>query len=348
MDRTLKKIIYAGICIIILFAIDTYVMVNVMQIQQLNDSKNASCGNYYDEAVASEIEAVIGETKGGSQLTTKAAVTPQSAAHTTKTFSWILILAVLDTPIILFFVLLYLATTPNEDGSKRKGLPAIIVGIVFCLLFAVFMGWVVFSALRLARQEAEREPIRVHAPVIYLYSESDEPVNISLDLNGEFTYTYPEYINGDGWTVTASPDGTLTDESGTTYEYIIWEADMYLEPDLFHGFCVNGSDTKAFLESSLKELGLNEKEISDFISYWLPKMENNPFNVISFQTTAFNDAAIYNVAPSPDVIVRVNMLWYASEEFVEIDEQDLADINCSVDKRYGLTFVEWGGEMIGE
>ena len=43
-------------------------------------------------------------------------------------------------------------------------------------------------------------------PVIYLYPEEETEVTVKLDYNGTLTSTYPAY--GDGWTVTAQPDGT--------------------------------------------------------------------------------------------------------------------------------------------
>ena len=46
-------------------------------------------------------------------------------------------------------------------------------------------------------------------PVIYLYPEEETTVSVQLDYTGQLTTTYPAY--GDGWTVTAHPDGTLTD-----------------------------------------------------------------------------------------------------------------------------------------
>ena len=344
MDRRLKKIIYAVICIIILVAVDLYVALSASFIQAEYDRNTnvGYCSEDYDLDVVSEIEAVTGDNTSP----TKGAARNRGSMPTTA--GWALLIILTDIPIIVFFVCLYNATTRKEDGTKRKGIPLLIVLMVLCVGFAGFMSYGIVQYIKMAQKAAQDAAIRVHAPIIYLYSETEEPVNITLDLNGSFTYTYPEYVENKGWTVTPSSDGTLTDEAGMTYEYIIWEADMFFEPDLSKGFCVKGSETEAFLNTALRQLGLNDKEIADFIEYWLPKMEGNPYNVISFQTDTFNDVAVYDVAPSPDVVVRVNMLWYASDEFVDIAEQSLDGINCSVHERYGLTFVEWGGERLDE
>ncbi|MBE6787718.1 MAG: hypothetical protein E7537_05165, partial [Ruminococcaceae bacterium] len=54
-----------------------------------------------------------------------------------------------------------------------------------------------------------------------------------------------------GWTVTASPDGTLTDAKGQTYNYLYWEGETYAQYDLSKGFCVIvACDTSFHLVSS--------------------------------------------------------------------------------------------------
>lgn len=74
-------------------------------------------------------------------------------------------------------------------------------------------------------------------PVIYLYPEAETEVAVTLDYDGELTCTYPAYE--DGWTVTAFPDGTLTDGE-TAYNYLYWEGVTDAAYDLSEGFCVPG------------------------------------------------------------------------------------------------------------
>lgn len=184
-----------------------------------------------------------------------------------------------------------------------------------------------------------------HAPVIYLYGDDGMEVNVSLDLNGHLTCTYPEYKTGEGWTVAISPDGTLTDSEGKEYDFLFWEGEVDFDADMSQGFCVSGDQTEDLLRECAADLGLNDNETDAFVGYWLPFMENNPYNVITFQTTAFDEAAQMNISPEPDQVVRVNMLWYASDEFVQIEPQELTGINIPVEERHGFTVVEWGGEQ---
>lgn len=186
----------------------------------------------------------------------------------------------------------------------------------------------------------KREEAAAAKPVIYLYPEEEATVTVKLDLRGDFTCVYPAY--GEGWTVTAAPDGTLTDEKGQTYNYLYWEGDLETEYDLSRGFCVPGGETAAFLEQALSGLGLTRREANECIVYWLPQMEQNPYNLISFQADTYTSAAKLIVAPEPDTLIRVFMAWQASAEAVELPPQDL-----TAPAREGFTVVEWGGAQMG-
>ena len=111
-------------------------------------------------------------------------------------------------------------------------------------------------------------------PVLYLYPEKETAVTVTLDYAGELTCTYPAYNNG--WTITAQPDGTLTDSAGQTYNYLYWEGLDHTEYDFSQGFCLAGRDTAAFLENALSQLGLTRREANEFIVYWLPQMRRIP------------------------------------------------------------------------
>lgn len=180
---------------------------------------------------------------------------------------------------------------------------------------------------------------KAYKPVIYLYPEEETEVSVKLDLNGRLTCTYPEYK--DGWKVTAVPDGTLTDVNGQIYNYLYWEGETNTNYDLSKGFCVKGKDTAKFLEDALRRLGLNRKEANEFIVYWLPLMQDNPYNIISFQTDIYTDAAKLNINPSPDTLIRVFMTWQSADKYVNLPEQQL-----SAPERNGFTVVEWGGTEI--
>ncbi len=195
------------------------------------------------------------------------------------------------------------------------------------------------DVLTVEASDWEPEPGVAYKPVIYLYPEKETKVSVNLDLNGGLTCTYPAYK--DGWNVTAYPDGTLLDEKGQSYNYLYWEGETYAQYDLSKGFCVKGKDTAAFLEDTLTRLGLNRKEANEFIVYWLPIMQENSYNIISFQTDSYTDAAKLKINPAPDTLIRVFMAWQATEAYVDLEEQQL-----TAPERTGFTVVEWGGTEI--
>lgn len=194
------------------------------------------------------------------------------------------------------------------------------------------------AVLLLAAGCQQREEQLSAKPVIYLYPQQETEVTVNLELDGALTASYPDY--GEGWQVVARPDGTLTDpNTGREYYCLFWEGTSRAKYDLSSGFVVPGEDTAEFLEQTLERLGLNQREADEFIIYWLPRMEPNPYNLITFQTRAYTDAATLEVDPQPDTVIRVFMAWKPLEEPVEVEEQVLEP----APERKGFTLVEWGG-----
>ena len=203
---------------------------------------------------------------------------------------------------------------------------------IFALLLALFL----FATLTACWPI---KPSYTEKPVIYLYPEARTDVTVRLDYVGDLTCTYPAC---DGtWRVAAAPDGTLTDDAGQTYRYRYWEGMDDIQYDFSEGFCIPGDETAAFLEDALDRLGLTRAEANEFIIYWLPQMEGNAYNLISFQSDAYTDAAKLTVTPEPDTLLRVFMAWKPLTKPMELAPQTLAAPN-----RTGFTAVEWGGAMI--
>lgn len=178
-------------------------------------------------------------------------------------------------------------------------------------------------------------------PVIYLYPEEDgTEVEVSLTYDGNLNELIPEFSSENTWEVVADKDGTIT-YNDNTYDYLFWEGDPYYKYDFFSGFCVKGSDTEAFLDDKLHEMGLNDSETAEFIEFWLPCMEDNEYNVISFQGNTYNKGAKLDITPKPDNLIRVFMAWYPSERYIKINPQYLEEGH-----RDGFTVVEWGGNKV--
>ena len=179
-------------------------------------------------------------------------------------------------------------------------------------------------------------------PVIYLYPEKVKDVHVELELTeSELNTTYPKYDNG--WDVTAYPDGMLLNKAdGSHHKYLFWDAvNCRTRFDFSKGFCVAGSDTESFLKEKLTYIGLNEQEMNEFIVYWLPLMEHNAYNLISFQGDAYTNSAKLKITPTPDSECRVFMAYVPLENAVAIEPQQLETF-----ERNGFTVVEWGGAEV--
>jgi len=126
---------------------------------------------------------------------------------------------------------------------------------------------------------------------------------------------------------------------GKEYSYLFWEGGDYgADYDLSRGFVVKGTDTKQFLQNILAKIGLTPKEYNEFIVYWYPRMKDNPYNIIHFAGAEYNSRAKLIIAPQPDSILRVFMVFKPSQTKIDIMPQTFAPFI-----RKGFTVVEWGG-----
>lgn len=183
-------------------------------------------------------------------------------------------------------------------------------------------------------------------PVIYLYPEKQMDVSVYVAPNGGFTHTIPEY--GDGWHVTAFPDGTIIDKATSeTYPYLYWAGWGLDTPAITKGWVVARDDTSQFLSDKLTKLGLNAKEIADFNEYWVAKLaeDNAPYHKIMFlDQEEFNLMAPLRVVGEkrPDHIIRVVMYAQATARKEALPVQVLPE----TPSREGFTVVEWGGSLL--
>jgi hypothetical protein len=215
---------------------------------------------------------------------------------------------------------------------KKKTAILLLVVSFFVLLYFLLFG--LPEIIKLNR------PVAIDKPVIYLYPEVQTDVDVKLDYNGELICTYPEY--DDGWSVTAMPDGTLIDKkNGKEYSYLFWEGNSKPDYDFSRGYVVKGEDTAKFLQETLSKMGLTPKEYNEFIVYWLPKMQNNKYNFITFQNEAYTDSAKLTVTPEPDSVLRIFMTFEAIDKPFDIEPPDIVPF-----ERKGFCLIEWGGTEI--
>jgi hypothetical protein len=176
-------------------------------------------------------------------------------------------------------------------------------------------------------------------PVIYLYPTEETQVTVSLNVDPtSFVTVYPAFDKGTTWNVTASPSGQLVHGS-RTYNSLFWEARQNsFSANFESGFVVENENLVKFLEEKLGQLGLNNQEAGDFITYWLPVLQKNKLTQLSFQFEEYTSAIPLEITPKPDTVLRVFMAFKKAKANTKLQLQKLPTV-----ERKGFTVVEWGG-----
>ena len=220
------------------------------------------------------------------------------------------------------------------------------------ILSCVVVAGLAFATAFLLTYDRERRV--TEKPVLYVYSPQEQLVTVSVDVDGAIDTAYPapdalettDWGTRASWTVTASPDGTLTDQGGRTYPSLFWDGEMTLEAPQ-QGFIVARADAVPFLEEKLALLGLTDKEAADFITFWAPQIRANEYTFVSFDASSYASQATYSFtdeagAPvEPDTFIRVFMTIRAADANEEVTPQ----VFGPTPTRSGFTAVEWGGTV---
>ena len=181
----------------------------------------------------------------------------------------------------------------------------------------------------------------MNKPVIYLYPT--EPIDISVRLSikdSKFSALYPRFNGKNTWNVHAKPNGEISIKD-KKYPYLFWESHSYVNQETNEGFVVKDEDAEKFLEEKLEILGLNEKEKTDFITYWLPVLLRNKLSICTFQTEKFFKNFELDITPKPDSLIRIFLTIKKIDAPINIKEQKLKSV-----ERKGFTVIEWGGSNI--
>ncbi len=179
-------------------------------------------------------------------------------------------------------------------------------------------------------------------PAIYLYPEEDTYITVKLDIDGEITTTIPSY--NDGWRVFATKEGIITNEDdGERYDYLFWEADpnVVVLPDT--GWVVAQGDLEKWFDEYLAKFGLNKKEKTQFMEYWLAQLRGEGYYEIKLLSRAFLDEhAGLIITPQPDTLIRIIFHFRLLDEPMDESELLAAPV-IATPKREGFVVVEWGG-----
>jgi hypothetical protein len=186
--------------------------------------------------------------------------------------------------------------------------------------------------------------IVVKKPVIYCYSEENLSLEVRLFPKGDFLFTYPK-IEEHTWKFQLENNQIVLD-NGKKFPYLFWESlnstvQYFTENKRVEGSVLKNTELVDFFEKSLAEMGLNENETTDFITFWVPQMMDSPYLFIQFlEDEKYASIAEIKISPEPENLKRIFMLFSKIEVPLDIE---IYDQRFKKMKRNGLTIIEWGG-----
>ncbi|PIV50712.1 hypothetical protein COZ73_02890 [Candidatus Falkowbacteria bacterium CG_4_8_14_3_um_filter_36_11] len=177
-------------------------------------------------------------------------------------------------------------------------------------------------------------------PVIYLYPKETIKIAVKVEPKGGLNYSTPNYKNG--WFVQADSEGNIIElSSGENYPYLFWEGRGAIYEQPKNGFVVQRENVHDFLVEKLAKLGLNQKEINDFLEFWESKMKDSPFYFVTFLgNREMNQIAPLIIEPKPDTVIRILMDFTPLNSPIDVKEYEII-----TPQRNGFTVVEWGGVL---
>lgn len=177
-------------------------------------------------------------------------------------------------------------------------------------------------------------------PVIYLYPTQTSKISVNVKPTGGISVSIPPINNG--WNVVATPDGLITNLSDRKqYPYLFWEgfASDFTTPK--EGFVVAKNQVSSFFDQTLRYQGMNEKEITDFKEFWVPKLTTKPYYFITYiDQDSIDRYAPLTVSPKPDTSIRIFFDYRGLDHRQEVTPQRL-----KAGVRNGFTLIEWGGRL---
>lgn len=173
-------------------------------------------------------------------------------------------------------------------------------------------------------------------PAIYLYSPKIQSVNIEIHPQGQLIEADERYNSSiNGWQVTAGPKG-ITD---TSEGYLYYEAMIPVKQPIT-GYVIPYSQLFTFSKEYVKELGLNEEESNEFISFWKEKLPKSPYYFVShLNQETISKIYPLSINPTPDTLIRVEIYFKPLLEKISVSPP----IKPIPPKRNGFVAVEWGG-----
>lgn len=183
-------------------------------------------------------------------------------------------------------------------------------------------------------------------PAIYMYPEKTTNINVKLDLDGQLTVSNPIYDAQSGWSVVADPTGKLVAPlTLSDYPYLYYEADLKGVNIPKEGWVIEKSNIKTQISKIMAEIGFNEKEMNDFMAYWLPRLTEKPYYFVTLlPENVINQKEKLTFSVTPDSLIRSRFVFEGLEAPISVKPLT----NISSHSRTGFTVTDWGGTIVGK
>ena len=175
----------------------------------------------------------------------------------------------------------------------------------------------------------------VYKPNIYLYpiERTALTVKLSFPLGGAIIKSIPEYSTG--WNIIADTSGLINDK----YGYLFYES---VQPDVWQlsrGWSIKKSDLNDFFLDNMQKYGFNDREIKDFLDYWIPRLTDYGYYEIYPQDFKIINSVIkLEINKNPDTALR---LFYLIKGVNTLTNLKIPS-EPSVFIRSGFCATEWG------
>ena len=178
----------------------------------------------------------------------------------------------------------------------------------------------------------------VKKPIVYFYPENEMDLSINYVNEDKLLTTYPKYNNG--WDIRLNKNGTfVTDASNREYYALYFDELPNYKCSFGEGFYVNKDNAINFLEEKMDFIGYTNREVDEFMMYWLPILESNKHSLVYFeQTEERNEECPLIFSTNPDTLIRTIIHIKKVDGEVNIPEQQLKHYD-----RKGFVVTEWGG-----
>ena len=182
--------------------------------------------------------------------------------------------------------------------------------------------------------------LEVLKPAIYIYPEEDSKFQVQLIFkNGtRITESIPEYNSP--WNVFVEKYGIIDGK----YDYLFYETSIKNIPSTNwrNGWCISQKNLKNELNNLLLKIGLNQKETSEFLDYWLNRLQDYKYyKIYPVVNEQLDEFVEIDITPQPQTIFRIWFFFQGFEKFVKLPSHQISDF-----VREGTTVIEWGGMLL--